>query len=50
MVGDSSSDMLFGKNAGMKIVLIADNNSDIEADMKFDSLYSFALMLENSNN
>ncbi len=50
MVGDSSSDMLFGKNAGMKIVLIADNDSNIEADMKFDSLYSFALMLKNSNN
>ncbi len=46
MVGDTYNDIIFGKNLGMKTVLIAENKNDIEADVQFKSLYSFALKLK----
>lgn len=44
MVGDSSSDILFGKNAGMKTVFIGleENHG---ADFNYRSLYDFAKIL-----
>ncbi len=47
MVGDSSSDMLFGKNAGMKTVFIGGKrkllkNDRLLVDYYFDSLIDFA--------
>lgn len=54
MVGDSESDMEFGRNAGMKNIFIISNSKidDIDKkfiyDYKFDSLYDFSLWaLEN---
>ncbi len=46
MVGDSTSDILFGKNAGMKTVHISTHRRDeIEPDFTFSSLIEFALAL-----
>lgn len=42
MVGDMSSDIEFGKNAGMKTVFIGNENPNITPDDRFDSLYDFA--------
>ena len=45
MVGDTESDMLFGKNAGMKTVLIGNSNKIINknlVDIEFNSLFDFA--------
>jgi D-glycero-D-manno-heptose 1,7-bisphosphate phosphatase len=47
MIGDSETDMVFGKKLGMKTVFITGKRSVEEskedlADMKFDSLYDFA--------
>ena len=43
MVGDSSSDMLFGHNAGMKTVFITNGeNKDVICDMAFENLYDFS--------
>ena len=43
MVGDSSSDMLFGKNAGMKTVFISNlTKNDVHYDICFESLYDFS--------
>jgi len=39
MAGDSESDMLFGRNAGMKTVLINQNKEDSE---RLSLLYDFA--------
>ena len=44
MVGDSVSDMEFGKNAGMRTVMINENgafNKTIKADWEFKDLFSF---------
>jgi histidinol-phosphate phosphatase family protein len=46
MVGDSPSDLLFGRNAGMRTVLISDTDrDDPHADFRFSSLIEFALAL-----
>ncbi len=42
MVGDSSSDILFGKNAGMKTVYINPEKIQNDADLNYSSLYQFA--------
>jgi histidinol-phosphate phosphatase family domain/HAD-superfamily hydrolase, subfamily IIIA len=43
MVGDSASDMLFGKNAGCMTVFIGDRNS--MADASYNSLFEFSKTL-----
>ncbi len=54
MVGDTLNDMLFGKKLKMKTVLIntdltlARKHSDV-VDNMFDSLYDFALFIQNNN-
>jgi histidinol-phosphate phosphatase family protein len=46
MVGDSPSDMEFGKNLGMVTVFISEDNDRQEnADFTFTSLHNFALSL-----
>ena len=51
MIGDSASDIMFGKNAGMKTILHkSDENISINADLKVDSLVEFAEMLRNIDN
>ena len=48
MVGDTDSDILFGKNIGMKTVRIKTKEKiGIEADCTVESLYEFAKMIEN---
>ncbi len=52
MVGDTGSDMRFGKNAGMKTVFVGDDNKitaeeKLLVDFRFDSLKSFAETLGN---
>ncbi|MBP9993347.1 MAG: HAD-IIIA family hydrolase [bacterium] len=42
MVGDSNSDVEFGKNAGMFTVLVGDEQTETVPDNRFDSLISFA--------
>ncbi len=43
MVGDTASDILFGKNAGMKTVLHhSDESVEIDADLKIESLLELA--------
>jgi len=43
MVGDTASDILFGKNAGMKTVLHhSDESVQIDADLKIESLLELA--------
>jgi histidinol-phosphate phosphatase family protein len=49
MVGDTASDIEFGRNAGMFCVLIGDEETSIEPDMRFDSLISFAIFLSDTN-
>ncbi len=50
MVGDTTSDMIFGKNAGMKTILAVPDNYSDENDKYVDEvhngLYSFALEIE----
>lgn len=47
MVGDSDSDIQFGKNLGMKTVRIRSTEEEkIEADINVDSLIEFAKLLE----
>jgi len=48
MVGDSSGDILFGKNAGMKTVYINPDENNEEADLNCPSLYHFAQILDKS--
>ena len=43
MVGDSPSDIEFGKNAGMKTVFISDKNTHPSADRVYASLLDFAV-------
>lgn len=45
IVGDSPSDMEFGKNAGMTTVFIGKEKDEL-ADFVFNSLYAFKLALE----
>jgi histidinol-phosphate phosphatase family protein len=52
MVGDTLNDMTFGKKAGMKTVLISqEDNLQLEhprkIDAKFGSLFDFAMYIEN---
>lgn len=48
MVGDSPSDMKFGKTAGMVTVFISpDLHRDPDADLVFSSLIEFALSIQN---
>ena len=42
MVGDSITDIQFGKNANMKTVYISNKENNIDADMICTSLYDFA--------
>ena len=51
MAGDSESDLLFGRNAGMKTVLICDDPGTEDAldglfDISFRDLYSFAVAIK----
>lgn len=47
MVGDTESDMQFGKRLGMITVLILDGtNAELEADLKIDSLKNLASYLQ----
>jgi len=45
MVGDSLSDIAFGKNAGMFTVFISDKGNSASADMVFPSLFDFAVAM-----
>ncbi len=42
MVGDTQSDMEFGRDAGMKTIFVGDGELKIEVDAKFDSLQELA--------
>lgn len=49
MVGDSKSDMQFGRNAGMKTVLVGDKGDSIPSelvDIKTTDLHRFSLILQ----
>lgn len=51
MIGDSESDILFGKNAGMKTVLHkSEEIININADLTVDSLLEFAEILRKKTN
>lgn len=45
MIGDMSSDVEFGKNAGMKTIFIGDNELNLTPDDRFETLYDFAKTL-----
>lgn len=45
MIGDMTSDIEFGKNAGMKTIFVGDNELKSTADDRFDSLYDFAKVI-----
>lgn len=45
MLGDMNSDIEFGKNAGMKTIIIGNETIKLYPDDKFDSLYDFAKTL-----
>lgn len=46
MIGDSNSDIEFGKNAGMYTLLIGDEPVKCKPDSKFESLLRFANILK----
>ncbi len=46
MIGDSNSDIEFGKNAGMYTILIGDEPVKCKPDSKFESLLKFANILK----
>lgn len=46
MIGDSNSDIEFGKNAGMFTVLVGDEPVKCKPDSKFESLLRFANILK----
>ena len=48
MVGDSISDIRFGKNANMKTVYISNEKENVDVDMFCTSLYDFANKILNS--
>ncbi len=46
MIGDTNSDILFGKNLGMKTILVVSDELVTEqADYEIDSLWDFAIMM-----
>jgi histidinol-phosphate phosphatase family protein len=45
MVGDSESDMVFGKSAGMRIVFLGDEEIGVKIDERVNSLLEFAAKL-----
>jgi histidinol-phosphate phosphatase family protein len=45
MVGDSMSDILFGKSVQMKTIYISTEKKDVEADLICTSLYDFAKII-----
>jgi histidinol-phosphate phosphatase family protein len=45
MIGDSQTDVLFGKQLGMKTVLVGDKPSEEEPDLRLPSLYDFVALL-----
>jgi histidinol-phosphate phosphatase family protein len=45
MIGDTDSDMQFGKSAGMKVIFLGDEASGTEVDGRIDSLLEFAANL-----
>lgn len=47
MIGDTESDILFGKNVGMKTVLIGNEQINLKADLNCNSLFEFAKILRN---
>ncbi|MDR0969904.1 MAG: HAD-IIIA family hydrolase [Lentimicrobiaceae bacterium] len=47
MVGDTESDILFGKKTGMKTVLIGNEQINLKADLNCNSLSEFAKILKN---
>ncbi len=50
MIGDTDSDIKFGKNLGMKTVLVSsDENTNEKADLEVKSLYEFALQLKKND-
>ena len=46
MIGDSNSDIEFGRNAGMFTILIGDEPVKCKPNSKFESLFSFAKILK----
>ena len=46
MIGDSNSDIEFGKNAGMYTILIGDEPVKCHPDSQFESLFEFAKILK----
>lgn len=46
MIGDSNSDIEFGKNAGMYTILLGDEPVKCKPDSKFESLLRFANILK----
>ena len=46
MIGDSNSDIEFGKNAGMYTILIGDEPVKCKPDSQFESLLKFAKILK----
>lgn len=42
MIGDTNSDMEFGKTAGMKVIFLGDETLGIDVDERVDSLLEFA--------
>lgn len=46
MIGDSNSDIEFGKNAGMYTILIGDEPVKCKPDSQFESLIKFAKILK----
>ncbi|HMM10834.1 MAG TPA: HAD-IIIA family hydrolase [Bacteroidales bacterium] len=49
MVGDTESDILFGKNAGMITVLVGNEDSSIVPDFKLNSLVEFTDIMTKSS-
>ena len=49
MVGDTASDIKFGKDAGMTTVLLGDSKNDIRADYYFRNLIDFAHFVLNNS-
>lgn len=45
MIGDTNSDIVFGKNAGMKTIQVGKEKTDAVADDIFDTLYDFAKII-----
>jgi histidinol-phosphate phosphatase family protein len=45
MIGDSQTDVLFGNQLGMKTVIIGNNPTEIEPDLRLDNLVDFAQLL-----